>query len=146
MAGITVGVDGSHGAQHALEWAMKEAAAHHAPLTALAVHDVAISGWTGSPIILPADAPELEKTRHAAEEAVAKVASRLGESRPTSVTVRAVNGSASEALIEASRDADLVVVGSRGTGGFARLLLGSVSSHVVQHAHCPVVVVRHNTD
>ena len=49
MAGITVGVDGSHGAQKALEWAMKEAAAHHAPLTALTVHEVASDGWTGNP-------------------------------------------------------------------------------------------------
>src|ERR1700733_15665947 len=76
MAGITVGVDGSHGAQKALEWAMKEAAAHQVPLTVLTVHEVASDGWTGNPIILPADAPELEKTRHAAEAAVAQIAGR----------------------------------------------------------------------
>jgi nucleotide-binding universal stress UspA family protein len=142
MAGITVGVDGSHGAQKALEWAMKEAAAHQVPLTVLTVHEVASDGWTGNPIILPADAPELEKTRHAAEEAVAKVADRLGESRPASVTIRAVNGIPTQVLIEASRGADQMVVGSRGSGGFARLLLGSVSNQLVQHSHSPVTVVR----
>jgi nucleotide-binding universal stress UspA family protein len=145
MAGITVGVDGSHGARLALEWAMKEAAAHHAPLTVLTVHVVASDGWTGNPIILPADEAELEKTRHAAEEVVAEVASHLGESRPASVTIRAVNGIPAQELIDASREADLLVVGSRGTGGFARLLLGSVGLQVVQHAHCPVVVVRQDS-
>jgi nucleotide-binding universal stress UspA family protein len=141
MAGIIVGVDGSHGAHRALDWAMREAAACHAPLTVVAVHEVAASGWTGNPIILPADEPELEQTRHAAQEAVAKAATGLGETRPASVTVHAVNGFAAEELINASRDADLVVVGFRGTGGFARLVLGSVSNKVVHHAHCPVVVV-----
>ena len=141
MSGIIVGVDGSPGAHRALAWAMREAAAYHAPLTVVAVHEVAASGWTGNPIILPADEADLEKTRHAAEEAAAKAATGLGETRPASVTVQAVNGFAAEELINASRDADLVVVGFRGAGGFARLVLGSVSNKVVHHAHCPVVVV-----
>jgi nucleotide-binding universal stress UspA family protein len=57
------------------------------------------------------------------------------------VTVRAVNGFPAQELIEASRDADLLVVGSRGGGGFARLMMGSVSDQAVRHAYCPVVVV-----
>ena len=105
------------------------------------VHEVAASGWTGNPIILPADEPALEKTRQAAQEAVAKAAIALGESQPASVTVRAVNGFAAEELISASRDGDLLVVGFRGTGRFAQLVLGSVSNKVVHQAHCPVVVV-----
>jgi nucleotide-binding universal stress UspA family protein len=141
MAGIIVGIDGSDGAHRALEWAMKEAAAHQAPLTVVTVHEVAASGWTGNPIILSADEPAVEKARHAAEESVAKAAAQLGKSQPPSVTVRAVNGFAAQELIEASRDADLLVVGSRGGGGFARLMVGSVSGKVVHHAYCPVVVV-----
>lgn len=141
MAGITVGVDGSHSARRGLEWALLEAVAHQAPLTVLTVHAVASDGWTGNPIILPADAIDLEKTRHAAEEAVAEAATHLGEVKLPTVTVRAVNGIPAQELIKASRDADLLVVGSRGTGGFSRLLLGSVSNQVVQHAHCPVTVV-----
>ena len=141
MPGITVGIDGSDGAHRALEWAMKQAAAHHAPLTVVAVHEVPASGWTGNPVILPPDEPAVEKARHAAEELVAKAAAQLGGSQPLSVTVRAVNGFPAQELIEASRDADLLVVGSRGGGGFARLMLGSVSDQVMHHAYCPVVIV-----
>ena len=141
MAGITVGIDGSHDAHRALEWAMREAAVRHVPLTVVTVHEVAVSGWTGQPIIFPVDQADLEKVRQAAEETVAKAAAQLGESQPASVTVRAVNGFPAQELIEASRDADLLVVGSRGGGGFARLMLGSISQKVVHHAHCPVVVV-----
>jgi nucleotide-binding universal stress UspA family protein len=53
MAGIMVGIDGSHDAHRAMEWAMREAAIRHAPLTVATVHEVAVSGWTGHPIILP---------------------------------------------------------------------------------------------
>ncbi len=130
MSGVVVGIDGSDNSQHALDWAVREAAAVHAPLTVLAVHQVAANHWTG------------KKARHLADEAVTKAVSQAGDARPASVTVRAVSGLAAKELIEASRDADLVVVGSRGGGGFVSLLMGSVSSQVVNHAHCPVVVVR----
>lgn len=143
MPGILVGLDGSDSSQHALEWAVKHAALEHAPLTVLAVHEVAASAWTGNPIIYPADRPAEEQARQAAQEAVNKTISELGSAGPESVTVRAVSGQPAQALIEASGDADLVVVGSRGAGGFATLLTGSVSSKVVNHAACPVVVVRH---
>jgi nucleotide-binding universal stress UspA family protein len=142
MPGITVGIDGSDHSVKALEWAMKEAATQHSPVTVITVHLVPMSGWTGNPIILPADTDVLEQARQAAEELTGKVTSQLGDARPTSVKVRAVNGFPAQELIEASRDADLIVVGSRGGGGFARLTMGSVSSQVVHHAHCPVVVVR----
>jgi len=144
MTGIIVGVDGSHGAHRALDWAMKQAAAKHAHLTVVTVHEVPVSGWTGNPIILGADVPELEKTRRAVQDMVAKATAQLGDTRPASVTVHAVNGFPAEELISASRDADLVVVGSRGAGGFTRLLMGSVSNQVVHHTHCPVVVVPDN--
>jgi nucleotide-binding universal stress UspA family protein len=100
---------------------------------------VAASIWTGAPIILKADADMVERTRKAAEDLVAKAAAELDE--PPSVTVTAVSGVAARELIDASRGADLVVVGSRGVGGFAQLVLGSVSNQVVHHARCPVVVL-----
>jgi nucleotide-binding universal stress UspA family protein len=140
MPGIVVGFDGSDHSERSVEWAMKEAALRHAPVTVLAVHPVAISAWTRTPITYPADEGEVDKARTAAQESVDKVASQLGGERP-SVTVRAVSGVPTEELIKAGEGADLIVVGSRGSGGFGRLLLGSVSSQVTHHAPCPVVVV-----
>lgn len=141
MPGITVGVDGSDNAHPALEWAMREAGAHHAALTVLTVHPVAGNYWTGHPTVVGSDQPFVEKARGAAEDAVAKVAGQLGDAQPAAVTVRAVSGFPAEELIKASGDSDLIVVGARGGGGFSRLAVGSVSNQVVHHAHCPVVVV-----
>jgi len=141
MPGITVGVDGSGHSQRALDWAIKEAGIRKAALTVLAVHEVAGNHWTGNPMTFPADAPEQEKTRLAAQETVQKAVDAAGEPGPASVTVRAVSGIAAQELIKASEDSDLVVVGSRGGGGFAKLMLGSVSSKVVSHAQSPVVVI-----
>jgi nucleotide-binding universal stress UspA family protein len=141
MPGIVVGIDGSHHSTRALEWALKEAALQHAALTVLTVHSVAASPWTGNPVILGADSEDQEKLLRAAEELTAKVTQELGDSRPDSVTVRAIAGFPAKELIEASKDADLVVVGSRGAGGFAKLMMGSISSQLVEHAHSPVVVV-----
>jgi nucleotide-binding universal stress UspA family protein len=125
-----------------LEWALKAAAIMHTRLTVLTVHSVPMSGWTGNPIVLPGDTGDQEKARQAAEEMTLKAIAQLGEAQPASVTVRAVTGYPAEELINASEDADLLVVGSHGAGGFARLIIGSVSNYVVHHAHCPVVVVR----
>ena len=141
MSGITVGIDGSAHSTRALEWAINEAAIRHAPVTVLTVHTVPMSGWTGNPITLPQDAEDQEKAQQAAEEMTLKVTSQLGTAKPSSVTVRTISGFPAQALIDASRTADLLVVGSRGAGGFARLMIGSVSSQVVHHAHCPAVVV-----
>jgi nucleotide-binding universal stress UspA family protein len=142
MPGIVVGIDGSAHSAQALEWAIKEGALQHAAVTVVTVNSVPASPWTGNPTVLAQDPAELAKLRQAAEEMTVKVTSQLNGARPTSVTVRAVNGFPAKELIDASRDADLVVVGSRGAGGFARLLMGSVSDQVAHHAHCPVMVVR----
>ena len=142
MPGIIVGIDGSAHSARALEWAIKEGALQHAAVTVITVNSVPASPWSGNPVILAQDPAVLEKMQQAAEEMAVKVASQLGEPQPASVTVRASNGFPSKELIDASRDADLLVVGSRGAGGFARLMIGSTSDQVVHHAHCPVVVVR----
>jgi nucleotide-binding universal stress UspA family protein len=141
MPGVIVGIDGSHHSTRALEWALKEAALHHAPLTVLTVHSVPASPWTGNPVIMGGDSEDREKLLHAAEELTREVTSQLGDSRPESITVRAISGYPAKELIDASKDADLVVVGSRGAGGFAKLMVGSISSQVVAHAYSPVVVV-----
>jgi nucleotide-binding universal stress UspA family protein len=144
MAGIIVGFDGSDNAYRALEWAMREAVMRHASLTVMTVpaaYRVGLPSLTGRPAISPPDEPALAKARLAAEDAVAKIATELGGAGPVSVTVQALRGTPAELLVDSSADADLMVVGTRGSGGFARLLMGSVSAQVVHYAHCPVVVV-----
>lgn len=140
MPGILVGIDGSGHSQRALEWAMKEAAIRHAPLTVLTVHQ-AVRGYLSGAAVYPDDTALTQKAREAAQAETDKVLAGLGESRPESVTVRATHGFPAEELIEASRDADMVVVGERGAGGFARLVMGSVTTQVAHHAHCPVVII-----
>jgi len=141
MSGIVVGIDGSHNASHALDWAMTEAATRKAPLTVITVNSVPASYWSGAPVELPGDQERVAEIRKTAEAAVAKTAEKLGAKRPESVTVTAISGFPAQTLIDASRGADMLVVGTRGGGGFAPLLLGSVCHQVVHHAECPVVVV-----
>ncbi len=141
MSGIVVGIDGSHNATGALDWAMAEAALRKTRLTVLTVHSVPASYWTGNPTPFPGDEEKVAEIRKAAEAAVAAAAERLGGGQPESITVTAINGFPAQALVEASKDSDLLVVGTRGGGGFGPLVLGSVSTQVVHHASCPVVVV-----
>jgi len=144
MSGILVGVDGSDHSRRALGWAIREAAQHHVPLTVMTIRPAAVRPATeifwGLPD-LPEDTGDVEVTRTGVQQFVDKVASEIGETLPE-VTVTVVTGDPAEELVKASRDADLLIVGSRGNGEFAKLLLGSVSSKVTHHAACPVVVVH----
>ncbi len=141
MPGIIVGIDGSAHSRKALEWAIREAAVRRAALTVLTVHQAVAGFWT-SPVAYPGDEGMTSHALEVAQKETDDVLDQVGdEFRPPSVTVRAVNGLPAEELIKAAADADMLVVGSRGTGGFARLLLGSVSIQVTHHAHCPVVVI-----
>jgi nucleotide-binding universal stress UspA family protein len=142
MPGITVGIDGSDNAHHALIWAMNEAAQRDVPLTVLTVHPAIQSYWTGAPVRFAGDDEGVRQAREAAEQAVADAAKEMD--KQPEVTVTAVHGFAAQALIDASADADLVVVGTRGGGGFPHLHLGAISNQVVQHGKCPIVVVPHD--
>ncbi|WP_427765575.1 universal stress protein [Streptomyces sp. DSM 41931] len=140
---VVVGVDGSAAGERAIEFAFAEASLRGAPLRA-------IHAWTlwNAP---PSELHEGADTYVAMPEGVAEAEERLvsealagcRERYPgVSVESRALRGQTREALIEASRSARLLVVGARGRGGFAGLMLGSVSQAVLHHAHCPVAVVR----
>ena len=141
MPGIVVGVDGSAHALRALEWAMREAAMRHADLTVLTVNPAMASPSTGRRLTMPGEAQATEQSRQAIEEAVAQANKDIGGQEAVSATVRVTTGFPARSLIDASRDADLLVIGSRGTGGFESLLLGSISSQVTHHAECPIVIV-----
>jgi len=140
MSGIVVGVDGSGHSQRALERAMNEAAIRHVPLTVLTVHE-AIKGYYGHMVTYSDDPDRTEELRTMVQQEADKVLAALDGPRPDSVTVTAVHGYPVEELIKAGQDADMIVLGSRGAGGFTRLMMGSVSSQVAQHAHCPVLIV-----
>jgi nucleotide-binding universal stress UspA family protein len=143
MPGILVGVDGSDHSRRALSWAMREAAAHQVPLTVIAVHQEAPRPATQiywNVPTLPEGSPDPELARTAVRKWVDTVADEDGQTEPE-IVVDVRTGDAAEELVNASYDADLLVVGSRGSGVWAQLLLGSVSSKVVHHAACPIVVV-----
>jgi len=139
MPGIVVGVDGSGHSRKALETAAAEAAAHGLPLTVLVIHQ-AVRDVYGSASHYGDDAALTEKAKEAAQADTDQVLAAAG-SQPPSVTVTAVHGLPVDELVKASEGADMIVLGRRGMGGFVRLLMGSVSSQVAQHALCPVLIV-----
>lgn len=140
---IVVGVDGSDASKKALAWAVDEARVHGAQV-------VALYAWQPLPVV-PADvvpapldlAETISELYEAAERLVTGVVEEVAGAEPV-VTVEAValEGPPASALIDAAGDADLLVVGSRGLGGFRGLLLGSVGHQLVHHAPCPVVIHR----
>jgi nucleotide-binding universal stress UspA family protein len=141
---IVVGVDGSEPSRAALHWAYDEATHHGASLTV-------VMSW--HPATLPQSPPageaamtEQEYAGQPKEKALGILDSLVAElekhSPEVDVRTSIEEGGPAKVLIERSKEADLMVVGSRGHGGFAGMLLGSVSQHLVAHASCPVVVVR----
>jgi len=140
MSGIIVGVDGSGHSQRALEWAMHEAAIRHEPLTVLTVHE-AVRGYYSGMAVYPDDPARTEEARVTAQAETDQVLAGLQGPHPEPVTVKAVHGFPVEELINAGKGADMIVLGSRGAGGFTRLMMGSVAGQVAQHAHCPVLLV-----
>ncbi len=140
---IVVGVDGSERSRWALKWATDEAKHRGAVLTILFAHSSKKEADNTPPWYDAVSADGLSPG-----EAIVDDAFALAATRHPSVVVRAevVPSSPAMALTEASGSADLLVVGARGRGGFAELLLGSVSDQCIQHAHCPVVVVHTDPD
>ena len=152
VEGIIVGVDDSEESRGALRWALQEGRIHGSPV-------VAIHAWRPpmvSPMmdvgpmapVVPEDVTAMIATaREVAQELVERIVREEGGDDP-GVDVRPLvaEDEPASALLEAARGADLVVVGSRGLGGFKGLLLGSVSHQVAQHAPCPVVIHRRAAD
>src|SRR5450759_2261 len=131
---IVVGTDGSPGSLEALRWALRQAQATGAEVRVLLAWEVATSLGNLSEMD---DVDWADIARTAVEEAAA---AEPDFSVPISTEV--VNGHPSNVLVEASKDADLLVVGCRGHGRVLEMMLGSVSDHCTHHAYCPVVVVR----
>ena len=150
---IVVGVDGSEPSDKALRWALAEAKLRGVSVRVVSVFE---------PVHVPAAAPlaggagvfapsgleeDVERLRSASAAAAERVLSdaleRMGDAATADIEIEsdAVEGSPAEALIDAGRSAELLVLGSRGRGGFVGLLLGSVSQQCAQHPPCPVVIL-----
>lgn len=137
---IVVGVDGSPGSRKALIWAAAEAATHGSDLHVVNAWEHTLMPPAGSVSVSEHFVPE--DSQRTTDDLVRVVREELGEEPPVPVQARVKQGSPARVLIEESAGADLLVVGTRGHGGFAGLVLGSVSQHVAAYAKCPVVVVR----
>jgi nucleotide-binding universal stress UspA family protein len=137
MTGIVVGIDGSEGGTIALRWAVEEGRLRSWPVTAVLAWD-----YLAQPS-LDAEAhfdPEFDQSK-AEAYLDAHLTQLLGDGA-SAVQRRVVNDKAAPALLEAAADAELLVVGARGLGGFKGLLLGSVSRACIEHAPCPVAVIH----
>ncbi len=133
---IVVGVDGSAPSKVALRWAARIAPVISGDIQAVIVWEYPVSyGWA----TVPEDwRPDLDASK-VLEETLDDV---FGANWPSGLVTTVREGHASAVLLNASKNADMLVVGSRGHGGFAGLLLGSVSAACAEHAHCPVLVVH----
>lgn len=137
---IVVGVDGSEGARHALEFAVEEAAVRDSDLRIVCAWHIPTQFFAGGLITAPLDVDAYESsTRAAAERQIEAVLESRQEQLRHELVMR--EGNAAVVLVEESERAELLVVGSRGHGGFSSLLLGSVSQQCAAHALCPVAIV-----
>lgn len=138
---IVVGVDGSSASQQALRWAVRQAGLTGASVDAVIAWDspIATGGYGWAPAGLTDDVDYAEIAATMLADAVSSTADAQSG---VSVRQLVVADNPAQALLDAAAGADLLVVGSRGHGGFTSALLGSVSLHCVHHAPCPVVVIR----
>jgi nucleotide-binding universal stress UspA family protein len=148
---VVVGVDGSPGARAALRWALREARLRNSPVRAVHAWTFGYIGgsvdsypyWGGSIRSYTSLGVDLNDLHRAAERLLERaIADVAGETEGIEIERQVIQGPAAEILVQAASPYDLLVVGSRGHGGFTGLMLGSVSQQCVHHAHCPVVVVH----
>jgi nucleotide-binding universal stress UspA family protein len=146
---VVVGVDGSAGARHALRWAAAEARLRKVRLRVVHAWRFGFTGIPADGYGYVGDSPGLftaegiSDLRRAAEELLDRAITEIAtEARGIGIERQVIEGGAAEVLVGAVTEGDLLVVGSRGHGGLAGLLLGSTSQQCAHHASCPVVIVR----
>jgi nucleotide-binding universal stress UspA family protein len=133
---IVVGVDGSRHSEDALRWSAQLAAVLGARLEIVAAWEYPASfGWA-------AVAPDWNPGQDTEKVAAETIAAVFGDQPPADLQVHVREGGAAKVLLDACEGALMLVVGSRGHGGFAGLLLGSVSANVAEHASCPVLIIH----
>jgi nucleotide-binding universal stress UspA family protein len=135
---IVAGVDGSEASLEALRWAARQAELTGASLEVVMSWEVPTMAY-GGPVVIPYDTDLAAEARRALDNAVAEA---LGDKPAVKVSPIVVEGRPAQELVRAAKGAQLLVVGSRGHGAFAGMVLGSVSEYCAAHAPCPVVIVR----
>ncbi|MHC6593466.1 universal stress protein [Arthrobacter sp. C152] len=143
---IIVGFDGSDHSRAALDWAMDEARRREGQLRLVTAWDKPQLAWY--PAVLETAAGEIvteESPEKAAQALQADALKAAADAGVTATGQLVKTHSPASAILDAAKDADLVIVGSRGHGGFPGLHLGSVSAQVVNHAQCPVLVIHSRT-
>jgi nucleotide-binding universal stress UspA family protein len=144
---VVVGVDGSPGARAALRWALREARLRNSSVRAVHAWTFGYIGgypyWGPGPSIASCTGVDLNDLHRAAEGLLDRALADVeDEAEGIEIERQVTQGPAADVLIQAASPYDLLVVGSRGHGGFTGLMLGSVSQQCIHHAHCPVVVVH----
>jgi nucleotide-binding universal stress UspA family protein len=135
---VIVGVDGSDSSKEALRWALDYARATGAGIEAVAAWEYPEDlGWA---VVYPSDFDPEGESRRGLDALITEVA---GDKPDVEIHQVVLEGHPAPVLVEASEQAALLVMGSRGHGEFAGMLIGSVSEYCVTHAHCPVLVIRH---
>lgn len=136
---IVVGIDGSESSRAALDWAYDEAKRWGADLDVVHAWSYPYAYGVEGAVVVPPQTLADDATK-LGEEEITALRARRGDG--VKVTLVVEEGGAAHSLLDRAKDADMVVVGSRGHGGFYSLLVGSTADQVVHHAVCPVVVVR----
>ncbi len=139
--GLVVGVDGSGYSDQAVRWAAREAAMRERRLTLVQAVTIPVSAWPAAPIAAELHDLYVADARAILDDAVQIVEDATKDRRPADVKCQVFFSGPVPTLVDMSKDADMVVVGARGLGTVRRLLLGSVSTGLIHHAHCPVAVI-----
>jgi nucleotide-binding universal stress UspA family protein len=141
-SGVLVGVDGSPAARYAVDWAARDAAMRNVPLTL--VHTVRPIGPTLPPLPAPAAFArwQVEQAQTILDDAIEVARRSTPDGGPANIESELLFSPVVPSLVDLSKEAQMVVVGSRGRGPLMRSLLGSVSSSLIRHAHCPVAVIH----
>lgn len=146
--GILVGVDGSASAKRAVQWAAHEAAMRNVPLRIVHVVSPPIGGYSGFGLAtapLPEDYGQvLEAAAHRILDEATRIANDTIDGRRVDVTTELVSSLLIPTMTDMTKEAQMIVVGCHGEGALSRGLLGSVSTALVHHAHCPVAVIHHD--
>jgi nucleotide-binding universal stress UspA family protein len=140
--GVLVCVDGSAASDAAVAWATREAIMRHMPITLMHAVPPVIVGWPVGQLYVAMPEWQIENGQHIVDQARKTLSASLGKSEPPETHTEIVYSSVLPALIDASKDAWMIVAGTQGLGALGRLLLGSVTTALIHHAHCPVAVIH----